>query len=156
MNALVRSNLSPLFDSLRDFENVENRLSKFLGWPLRHRDGGKEDLALMEWSPAVDIIEDENEFVIKAELPQIKREDVKVSVENGELNISGERKFEKEEKDKKYHRVERAYGCFHRSFSLPPEVNSERVKADFKDGLLCVHLPKDKSRAPGAVQIEVT
>jgi len=110
----------------------------------------------MEWSPAVDITEDENEFVIKAELPQIKREDVKVSVENGELNISGERKFEKEEKNKKYHRVERSYGCFHRSFTLPPEVSSERVKADFKDGLLCVHLPKDKSRASGAVQIEVT
>lgn len=153
MNAIVRSNF---FHPLRELEEAESRLDRLFGWPLRRREGGKENLALVEWSPVVDITEDENEFLIKTELPEIKKEDVKVAVENGELSITGERKFEKEEKHKKYHRIERSYGSFRRSFTLPQGVNGGKVKAEFKDGLLSVHLPKDENSTSKAVQVEVT
>jgi HSP20 family protein len=98
------------------------------------------------WAPLVDITEDDKEYLIKVELPEIKKEDVKVTVENGTLTISGERKFEKEEKDKKYHRVERAYGSFVRSFALPEGTDGSKVSADYKDGVLKVHLPKSDTR----------
>jgi HSP20 family protein len=104
----------------------------------------------------VDISEDDHEFLVKAELPEMKKEDVKVSVENGELTISGERKFEKEEKNKKYHRVERSYGSFARSFTLPDNVNADKVTAEFKEGLLQVHLPKQETAKPKAVQVAVS
>jgi HSP20 family protein len=93
--------------------------------------------------------------VIKVELPEIKKEDVKVTVENGTLTISGERKFEKEEKDKKYHRVERAYGSFVRSFALPGGTDGSKVSAEFKDGVLKVHLPKTEQAKPKAIEVKV-
>jgi hypothetical protein len=96
----------------------------------------------------VDITEDDKEYLIKAELPEVKKEDVKVTVENGTLTITGERKFEKEEKGKKYHRMERAYGSFMRSFTLPEGAAGDKVSADFKDGVLKVHLPKSAEAKP--------
>jgi HSP20 family protein len=103
----------------------------------------------------VDISEDNNEYVVKAELPEMKKEEVKVSVENGELTISGERKIEKEEKGKKYHRIERSYGSFMRSFTLPETVSGEKVSAEFKDGILTVHLPKDEKTKPKSIEVKV-
>lgn len=113
-------------------------------------------MTLSEWSPRVDIVEDEKEIIIKAELPEIKKEDVNVSVEEGVLTLSGERKFEKEEKNKKYHRIETEYGSFMRSFTLPASVQSDKVSAEFKDGVLKVHLPKDVKAGSKAVEIKVT
>ena len=98
---------------------------------------------------SVDVVEDDKEFLIKAELPEMKREDVKVSVEDGVLTVSGERKFEKEDKSKKYHRIEREYGSFVRSFTLPAGTSGEKVTADFKDGVLKVHLPNDAKALSG-------
>jgi HSP20 family protein len=116
---------------------------------------GKEALTVAQWSPLVDITEDEKEYVIKAELPEMKKEDVRLTVEHDVLTISGERKFEKEEKGRKYHRVERAYGSFMRTFSLPEDADGSRVTADFKDGMLQVHLPKSEKAKPKAIQIKV-
>jgi HSP20 family protein len=117
--------------------------------------GGKEALTVAQWSPLVDITEDEKEYLIKAELPDMKKEDVRLTVENDVLAISGERKFEKEEKGRKYHRVERAYGSFVRSFSLPEDADGSKVSADFKDGMLQVHLPKSQKAKPKAIEIKV-
>ena len=117
--------------------------------------GGKEALTVAEWSPLVDIREDEKEYLIQAELPDTKKEDVRLTVENDVLAISGERKFEKEEKGRKYHRIERAYGSFVRSFSLPEDADGSNVTADFKDGMLQVHLPKSVKAKPKAIEIKV-
>ena len=117
--------------------------------------GGEKGLAGGTWMPAVDIIEDEKEFLVKAELPEIKRDDVHVSVENGVLTIRGERKLEKEEKNKRYHRTERSYGSFTRSFSLPEGADSNNVRADFKDDLLQVHLPKSNKGKPNHFEVKV-
>ena len=107
------------------------------------------------WSPAVDILETENELVLKADLPDLKLEDIEVRVEDGTLTMRGERKFEKEEKSKGYHRIERSYGSFSRSFSLPDTVDSEGVAAAYKNGVLTVTLPKKEAAKPRQVKVEV-
>ena len=110
---------SRTWDPLHDIGEMENRLEQFFGRPARTTNGNTEQLTVAQWSPAVDIVESDKEYLIKAELPELKKEDLKVTVEHGELTITGERKFEKEEKNKKYHRVERSFGSFLRTFILP-------------------------------------
>lgn len=159
MNTLARLNpfKNASWDPFRELGEFENRLSRFFGRPLLATNGGeKETFAITQWAPPVDITEDDKEYLVKAELPELKKEEVKVTVENGELTISGERKFEKEEKNKKYHRIERSYGSFVRSFILPEAVNGEKVNAEFKDGLLTVHLPKDEKAKPKSVEVKVS
>jgi HSP20 family protein len=138
-------------------EEMRNQFTRLLGdrLPLR-RVGGSEKLELTDWLPPVDIIEDTKEYTIKAELPGLTKENVKVSVENGVLEIAGERKEEKEEKDKKHHRIERCYGSFRRSFTLPEDSSGEKVTADFKDGVLKVHLPKDETAKPKSMEVKVS
>lgn len=122
----------------------------------RPRQGTREGLLTMpDWSPAVDIVESPEEFLVKAELPDVKKEDIKVSIHNGQLRIEGERKQEKEEKDKKYHRVERFYGSFVRTFVLPENVDETKLTAELKDGTLVVHLPKSQKVPPKAVEVKV-
>jgi HSP20 family protein len=124
--------------------------------PARIGDGGKEEaITVAEWCPSVDIIEDEKEFLVKADLPEVKKEDVKVSVQNEVLTITGERRLEKEEKNKKYHRVERSYGTFVRSFTLPEGADGTKVSAEFKDGVLKVHLPKTEKAKAKAIEVKV-
>ena len=105
-------------------------------------------MRVADWAPVVDISEDNLEYLIKAELAEVKKEDVKVTMADGMLTITGDRKFEKEENGKKYHRVERAYGSFGRSFSLPADASPGKVTADFKDGVLKVHLAKNEKTRP--------
>lgn len=112
-------------------------------------------MAVAEWAPLVDISEDDKEYRIKVELPEVKKEDVKVTAEAGTLTIMGERRFEKEEKGRKHHRVERAYGTFGRSFSLPDDASPAKVSAEFKDGVLSVHLVKDEKAKPQQVEVKV-
>ena len=107
------------------------------------------------WSPRVDIVENDKEFVIKAEIPEVKKEDVKVTADNGVLTIQGERKQEKEEKGKKFHRVERYYGSFTRSFTLPENVDETKIKANFKDGMLNLQVPKSEKSKPKAIEVKV-
>src|SRR5437867_5292833 len=142
------------WEPFREMEEFQNRLSTLFGRPLR-RTNGREEITLPEWTPLADITEDDKEYLIKAELPEMKKEDVKVTVENGVLTISGERKFEKEEKKKKYHRVERGYGTFVRTFALPEDADADRVKAQFKQGILEVHLPKNEKAKPKQIEVNV-
>jgi HSP20 family protein len=125
----------------KEFEELEKRISSLFGRePLGN--GDKEIMKVTDWSPSVDVTEDEKEYLITADAPGVKREDLKVTVQNGTLTISGERKSEKEEKGKKFHKVERSHGSFARSFSLPEDAEDEKLSAQFKDGVLTVHLPK--------------
>ena len=151
MNALKRWNRS------KDLEAFQHGLESLLGHSSLHRPEGQEEpMAAAEWSPLVDISENDQEYLIKAELPEVKKEDVKVTAGEGTLTIMGERKFEKEEKGRKYHRVERAYGGFGRSFSLPDDASPAKVSAEFKDGVLTVHLVKDKKAKPRQVEVKVS
>jgi HSP20 family protein len=150
MNAITR------WDPFKEMEELQSRLAPLLRHTTWRVDGSqKEAMTVTEWSPLVDICEDVKEFLIKAELPEVNKDAVKVSVEDGVLTITGERRFEKEEKDKKYHRVERSYGSFLRSFTLPEGVEGAKVTAEFKDGLLKVHLPKGEKTSPKAVEVKV-
>lgn len=106
-----------------------------------------------DWAPSVDIVESDKEFLIKAELPEVKKEDIKVNVENGILTLSGERSSEKT--DEKAHRTERFYGSFSRSFTLPEDVNKEEILAENKDGMLYLHLPKTKPASKSAFKVDV-
>ena len=150
MNALTR------WDPFKEMDEMQKHLSSIFGLaPVRRTEGEKETMTVAEWSPLVDITEDEKEFLLKAELPGVKREEVKVTVEDGVLMLSGERRFEKEEKDKKYHRIERAYGSFMRSFTLPEETPADKVAAEFKDGVLLVHPPKAMTPKPSPMEVKV-
>jgi HSP20 family protein len=142
------------FPFFREMEEVSDRLNRFFGGRLRGN-GGKESLIVTDWMPAVDIQETEAEYLLKAELPEVKKEDVKVTVENGVLTVQGERKQEKEEKGKKFHRVERSYGTFLRTFAVPLDAEENKVAADFKDGILRVHLPKTEKPRPKAIEVKV-
>lgn len=145
------------WNPLKEMEQAQNRLlSLWNTEPFRAISGKEENLTIAEWSPRVDIVEDEKEIIVKAELPDMKKQDVKVIVEQGVLTISGERKMEKEEKTKKYHRIESEYGSFMRSFALPGAIAEDKVSADFKDGVLKVHLPKDTKVGGKAVEIKLT
>jgi HSP20 family protein len=136
-------------------EEMHSRLSSVFDRTPARGGNGKETMTVAEWSPAVDITEDDKEYLIKAELPEVKKDGVKVTVENGVLLISGERKFEKEQKGRKYHRVERAYGNFVRSFMLPADADASRVRAEFSDGLLRVNVAKAGAVQPKRIEIKV-
>ena len=114
-------------------------------------DGGRE----MEWAPSADISETDKEYLIRAELPAVKKEDVKVTVDSGTITIEGERKHRKEDKEEKYHRVESFYGSFSRSFSLPDDIDEKTIKCESTDGVLTVHIPKTKATASKPVEIKV-
>lgn len=143
------------WDPFKELEDMERRLSAWFGRPLRRLEGEKEALTVAEWSPLVDIEESDKEYLIKAELPEVKKEEVKLTVQDDVLTISGERKGEKEEKGKKYHRVERCYGSFMRSFTLPEDADGTKVSAEYKDGVLRVHLPKSEKAKPKAIEVKV-
>ncbi len=115
--------------------------------------GRLDDSALTSWAPAVDIYEDGNQMVIKADLPEINEKDLDLRVENNTLTIRGERKFEKKVDEDNYLRVERAYGSFSRSFSLPNTVNTENIKAEYKNGVLTVMLPKHEESKPKQIKV---
>ena len=157
MSILAKFSQPTRWDPFRELEDIENRIGTLLGRPpmLPGNGGTKESVTLAEWAPVADITEDDKEYVVKAELPDVKKEDVKVTVENGTLTISGERKFEKEEKGKKYHRIERSYGSFLRSFILPEGAEGDKVKAEFKDGMLTVHLPKSEQAKAKTIEVKV-
>ena len=114
-----------------------------------------EESSLTAWAPSVDIVEDDKEWVVKADLPEVKKEDVKITLEDGMLTITGDRKFEKEENGRKYHRVERGYGTFMRSFTLPDDADFNKVNAEFKNGLLTVHVPKSEHAKPKQIEVKV-
>lgn len=107
------------------------------------------------WVPAVDIQETENELILKADVPDVEMKDIDVRMENGTLTIRGERKFENEKKEGSWHRVERSYGSFERAFALPDTLNFEAVKADYKNGVLTITLPKKEVAKPRQIKVEI-
>jgi HSP20 family protein len=113
----------------------------------------EEPAATTSWSPSVDIFETEGEIVVKAELPGMDRKDIALHLENNVLSLRGERRFVKETKEENYHRIERSYGNFSRSFSIPATVDEEKIRADYKDGVLKIILPKKEQAKPKQIKI---
>jgi HSP20 family protein len=144
------------WDPFRELETFNERLNRMFGRSSLLGQASGDVLANVDWSPAVDVVETPEEYLVKAELPDLRKEDVKVSVESGMLRIAGERKQEKEEKHKRFHRVERSYGSFVRTFGLPDNVDDKKLQAEFKDGLLTVHLHKISPSKPPAVEVKIT
>jgi HSP20 family protein len=145
------------FDPFRDIMNLRNQMDALfneIGMGLLPRTAGQTEAAAT-WSPAVDIYETDKEIVLKAELPDIKQEDIRVSVDNNRLSITGERKFESEVKRENYHRIERSYGTFARTFTLPPTVDLDNIRAEYKQGVLTVSLPKREVAQGKNIAIQV-
>jgi HSP20 family protein len=141
------------WDPFRELEGIQARLHRVFGdAPTRAFDGGR---FFANWTPPVDIQETEKEYIVKADLPDVKKEDVKVEIDEDMLTVEGERKQEKEEKDNRFHRTERTYGRFVRRFVLPTHVDGTAIKAEFKDGVLNVHLPKTEAARPKAIEVKV-
>jgi HSP20 family protein len=142
------------WDPFAEMENTLNRVlrSSFTRFP---RHSGEGNGGAVEWSPSADISETEREYLIRAELPAVKKEDVRVTVDRGMITIEGERKQQKEEKGEKYHRVESVYGSFTRSFSLPEDTNVEDIRCEDKNGVLTVHIPKTQTAKATPKQIKV-
>jgi HSP20 family protein len=142
-------------DPFRELEEVSSRLNRFFAQPFGFRTEGNGNL-LAEWTPAVDFEESDREYLLKADLPDVKKEDVKVEILDGVLSVQGERKHEKEEKGRKFHRIERAYGRFERTLSLPSDIDAAKVSAEFANGVLNVHLPKSPTAKREAVEVKVS
>jgi HSP20 family protein len=138
------------WEPFREFEDMFRHYSPFASRWLR-REAGENG----EWAPVADIVENEKEFVIKAELPEVKKEDVKVTLQDGSLTISGERRQEKKEKGENEIRVESFYGTFSRTFALPENIDPKGIRAETKDGVLRVHVPKMETAKSKPMQIEV-
>ena len=137
-----------------DAQNLLNRI--FLGdFPSGIGSGEIDSLAVADWSPEIDISEDDQGYLLKADLPEMKKGDVRVTVEDGVLSVSGERKTQKEDPKKKFHRIERSFGTFRRSFTLPEDADSTKVTAKFRDGVLKVHLPTTPVAKSKATQVKV-
>ncbi|MFZ3089789.1 MAG: Hsp20/alpha crystallin family protein [Nitrospirota bacterium] len=143
------------WDPFRDLLSLQERMNKLFEESLSRSGKDQEDLTVGRWSPAIDVMENEQEIVIKGELPGIELKDVEVLIKDNLLTLRGERKFEKEEEKENYHRIERAYGAFQRVFTLPASVEQDKVKAKMRDGILEIRLPKAKKELPKKVEIEV-
>ena len=149
------------WEPFRDLMSLQERMNRLFDESFRSRAGAgaghEEDWALGgSWAPAVDIYEHEGNIVLKAEIPGIDPKEVDVRVENNVLTLRGERKIDTEVKRESYHRVERAYGTFSRSFTLPNVVDTEKIKAEYRDGVLRVTLPKREEAKPKQISINVT
>ena len=140
------------WDPFRNLSTLQEQVNRLFETSYR---GRNDNSALTTWAPAVDIYETENELVLKADLPEVNERDLDIQIENNMLTIRGERKFDHEVKEDNYLRIERTYGAFSRSFSLPNTVNTEAIKAEYKNGVLTVELPKRAESKPKQVKVNV-
>jgi len=147
----MRNSLSR-FEPFRGAATFQDQINRLLSEAF---DRSSDEANLTPWAPAVDIFETEHELVVKADLPDIKPEELDIRVENNILTIRGERKFEKKVEEKNYLRVERSYGSFSRSFSLANTVNTEAIKADYKNGVLTLSVPKREEAKPKQIKVHV-
>ena len=151
---LVRFNPArELLDMEREFNRMFNSFGNRFG--LTKKDGKDDEYENAVWVPLTDVAEDNDNYYLKADLPGIKKDDVKISYSDGSLSISGERSQEKETKDKKFHRIERSYGKYYRSFSIPKEIKEDKIKAEFTDGQLNITIPKAEEVKPKEINIKV-
>jgi HSP20 family protein len=142
---------------MRDFMTVQDEMNRmFDRFFSREPWEGDESMSTAEWSPTVDISENKDEYFVSAELPGMKKEDVQITYANNVLRIEGERRKEEEKQDTNYHRVERLYGKFCRTFQVPTQIQADKIAADFKNGILTVHLPKAEEAKPKEVQIKIS
>lgn len=138
-----------------DFVGIQRDINRLFDNFFRSGNPVEETIATAYFAPAVDIAEKENEYVVKVELPGVEKEDVKISVESNILTIRGEKKQEKEEKNKSFHRVERSYGSFQRSFTLPSTVKNDKIDALFNSGILTITMPKSEESKPKQIEVKV-
>ncbi len=136
-----------------DLFGIQREINKMFDGVFRGT--GDEDYSFSSWTPAVDIAEHDDEYLVKVELPGVNKDEVKLTLENNILTIRGEKKQEKETKKENYHRVERSYGSFQRSFTLPAAVKSDKIDASYKDGILTVSLPKAEEAKPKQIEVKV-
>lgn len=139
----------------RELDDVFDRYNRLFGRALTAGRGEGEESNVVQWRPAANISETDKEYLIKAELPEVDKKDVEVSVHDGVIRIRGERRFERKDESEKHHRVESFYGTFARSFSLPADADESKIYAESKDGILAVHIPKTKAQQPKAIDIQV-
>jgi HSP20 family protein len=140
---------------LSELTTMQEKVNKLFEDVIKSPYRSDEGFALAAWAPAVDVYETDKEIVLKAELPEMQEKDIGIKVEDNNLIVSGERRMEKEVKEENYHRIERSYGSFHRSFALPSTVDRENIKASYKDGVLKVILPKKEEAKPKQIKIDV-
>lgn len=141
------------WDPFREFSTLQDRMNRL--FQQSYGDGREEALTSSTFAPPVDVYEDEHNVTLKIEVPGIEEKDLDIRVENNTLTVHGERKFEKEEKEENYRRVERQYGSFTRSFTLPTTVNADEVKADYDKGVLKISLPKKPEAKPKQIKVNV-
>lgn len=139
---------------LLNFEREFNRLFDSLGVLRRSDDADEYENAV--WSPLTDIVEEKDRYVFKTDLPGVDPKEVKINLVDGRLSISGERKMETEEKEKNYHRVERSYGKYYRSFTLPRTVQADKIDAEFKNGQLMITVPKAEEAKPKEISVKIS
>jgi HSP20 family protein len=142
------------WEPFREFATLQDRMTRLLNEQLPSM-GSEESLAAGSFVPPVDVYEDEHSIQLKMEVPGIEEKDIDIRLENNLLTVRGERKFEKEEKEENFHRIERRYGSFSRSFTLPNTVNSEDVKADYTNGVLKVRLAKRAEAKPKQIKVNI-
>lgn len=142
-------------DLFHEFERIHRQMDRLWRWWPGWRPFAVQPMTLPDWSPRVDISEDEREYLIKVELPGVNKQDVRVTVRDGGLSVRGERKTEVEEKRKRFHRREWSYGEFERTFLLPRGIDAGGVTAEFKDGLLRVRVPKSREAGPKATEVQI-
>lgn len=138
----------------REFEDIFGRYNRLLGRSQPVAGEGGEG-SVVQWRPVANISETDNEYLIKAELPEVEKKDVQVTVHEGVMTIRGERRYERTDDSEKQHRVESFYGSFARSFSLPADADESKIYAESKDGVLKVHVPKTKAQQPKPIEIQV-
>jgi HSP20 family protein len=138
-----------------EIKNLQQQLNRLMLEPFARVTAPDEDLVSGTWVPPVDVVETQDKIIVRAELPGMKQEDVNIEFENGILTLRGERKFQKETSEHTYHRVERAYGNFIRSFTLPRTVDPEKISASYRDGLLEIEVPKKEDAKPRQIKIGI-
>jgi len=142
------------WDPFRDLLTLQDRMDRLFEESLSRNRVFEQSLTSGLWSPAVDIYETEKEIILKAELPGLKKEDVSIEVTGNSLTLSGERSFEKDVREENYHRIERSYGSFSRTFSLSSTVDQDNVAAKFIDGILEIHIPKAEKSTAKVIEIK--
>jgi HSP20 family protein len=141
------------WNPFHDLEQMHDRLASLFA--DGHSRNGRELSTAEAWAPTVDIIENESAYLVTAELPGVRKEDIQITLEDGLLTLAGERKQEQTEKTRKFHRIERSYGAFSRSFSLPKNVDAEKIEARFRDGVLAVAVAKSETARPRHIEVRV-
>ncbi len=142
------------WNPMREMETLHNRINRLFDGSFFPTFSLDEDMSLGNWRPVVDVYENEDTIVVKAELPGVDKKDIKVDLKDGVLTLSGERSHEKEVKEENYYRKERAFGRFHRSFTVGAEIDPDKIKAEFKDGVLKVEIPRPEEKKPKKITVQ--